>query len=120
MDDVARLARVYAWSRIAIGVAITAAPRLVTPWLAEPAATGAIRMVGVRDLGLGMLALVDPGATTWRRTMALCAATDAADALVAVRRAQLGHRRARLAAVAGAVGASVGVALAARGPTTGW
>ena len=116
-----RAARLYAWSRVGVGVALTVAPSLAVPSLADRGSLGAIRLVGVRDLALGVHALTVPG-SGWRRTM-LCAAADTADVVVAAKRARLGHRRAWLAIVTAAAGAAAGAATGvalALAPPTGW
>jgi len=63
-----RAARLYAWSRVGVGAALTVAPSMAVPSLAERGSLGAIRLVGVRDLALGVHALTVPG-SGWRRTM---------------------------------------------------
>jgi len=67
-----RAARLYAWSRVGVGVALTVAPSMAVPSLADRGSLGAIRLVGVRDLALGVHALTVPG-SGWRRTMLWCA-----------------------------------------------
>lgn len=111
-----RAARLYAWSRVGVGVALTVAPSMAVPSLADRGSLGAIRLVGVRDLAWGVYALTVPG-SGWRRTMLWCAAADTADVVVAAQRARLGHRRAWLAVVTAAAGAATGVALAPAPPT---
>ena len=50
-----RAARLYAWSRVGVGVALTVAPSLAVPSLADRGSLGAIRLVAVRDLALSRL-----------------------------------------------------------------
>ena len=85
-----RGAQLLAASRVALGVAVLAAPEQVTErWLGEHAANPVVRYLarslGARDLALGILALTtveDP--ELGPRTQALCAVADSVDALATV------------------------------------
>ena len=85
-----RGAQLLAASRVALGVAVLAAPEQVTErWLGEHAANPVVRYLarslGARDLALGILALMtveDP--ELGPRTQALCAVADSVDALATV------------------------------------
>ncbi len=85
-----RGARVLAFSRAALGVAVLMAPERVTRrWLGEHAEQPAVRYLarslGARDLALGVLALAtleDP--ELGPRTQAWCAVADSVDALATI------------------------------------
>jgi hypothetical protein len=98
--------RIYACSRIAAGTGLVLAPRLGARLLGDPGAGHVTRLLGARDLLLGLGALLAPSGTpAWRRATALCAAADAADALVSATRIRQEGGRAlgvTLAALAGA------------------
>ncbi len=100
----------YAWSRIAAGAGLVLAPRLGGRILGDPEADHTTRLLGIRDVLLGVAAvLAPPQSATWRRATALCAAADAADALVSATRLRRGGLQALGATVAAVAGSATGV-----------
>ncbi len=111
MIPIAAVGRAYGLGRLAIGTALVVAPSLGARLLAEPGARQSVRLLGVRDVLLGVDALLaSPGSRSWRRAMALGAAGDAADAIVsAIRFRRTRRASAALMAAAGTAGAAVGL-----------
>lgn len=109
-----RLARLIAGGRVAVGVALIAAPAVagrgwIGPDSERPGAQAILRAVGIRDLILGMLTLHVAGRPgVGPRTVATCALADIVDlgALLAARDALPGSAVAGTGAIAG--GAAVG------------
>lgn len=85
MAAAAHAARAIAAGRVLAGVSLLAAPaRAGRPWLGEdasrPATQAALRMLGARDLVLGLLTLHVAGREgVGYRTVATCAVVDAVD-----------------------------------------
>ncbi len=48
-------ARQHGMSRMAVGTALALRPGRATPWLADPSASTALRLLGIRDLVPGVL-----------------------------------------------------------------
>lgn len=103
--------------RVALGVTALAVPDLLLTGLLGPDQGGRrrpalrmfARMLGVRDLALGMATLAsldDP--PTRRRLVALSAAADAVDGLVTIRQTAVGRRTRRLVAASAFVAAAAG------------
>jgi hypothetical protein len=112
--SVENLGRTYALARVAAGAGLMSAPRLGGRILGDPTAIDTVRLLGVRDVLLGVHALRSaPGSPSWRRSMALCALADIADAATSLRRA--GRNPLGLAvAVTATVGAATGLWIARR------
>jgi hypothetical protein len=102
--------RLYAWSRIAAGAGLVLAPRLGGRLLGDPEADHTTRLLGIRDVLLGVAAvLAPPQSTAWRRATALCAAADAADAVVGATRLRRGEAHALGVTAAALTGAATGL-----------
>ncbi len=115
-DDLSRLALLAARSRSAIGLALAVAPRLTSPiWLGSSTrlTRGLVRMIGVRELALGLGTVNElregtsgPGWLGWG------AVADAVDAVVCLATPGL-PRRARVIGL-GAAASGIGHLLLAR------
>jgi len=113
-------ARWYALTRVGLGVALVAVPRVMEGWVGavarRPETKVLTRITGARDLALGLgtlLALRE--ATPARRWLQVAAAVDATDALaslVALR--HLTARRSLPAAILAGGGAATGAWLSGR------
>jgi hypothetical protein len=105
--------RAYALARIGTGAVLTIAPRLGGRLLGDIPAFVTVRLLGVRDVLLGVDALIAPAASpSWRRAMVLCALADTADAVTGANRL---HRRepfAFLVTMAAGAGAATGMWIA--------
>jgi hypothetical protein len=79
------IGRAYTALRLGAGVGLLVAPRLGARLIGDPRQRAAVgRLLGVRDLALVAAVVASPpGSTAWRRAMGVCAAADAADAIVA-------------------------------------
>ncbi len=120
MTDHRQAARWYALSRVGLGAALLAMPRVVEGWVGpvgqRPEAKVLTRVAAARDvaLGLGALLALREGAPA-RRWLQLAAASDAADAaasLTALR--HLTARRSLPVAALAAGGAATGIWLSGR------
>ena len=116
------VAGLYASGRLALGVSVVVAPRVLEGWVGplahQPAGKVLARAFGARDaaLGLGALLGLQAGMPV-RRWLQLAAGVDAADALVSLAGTRhLGPRRALPPAVLGLAGAATGAWLAGRVP----
>jgi hypothetical protein len=115
-DDLSRLALLVARGRSAIGLALAVAPGLTSPlWLGSstPLARALVRMIGVREIALGLGTVNElregtngPGWLSWG------AVADAVDAIVCLTTPGF-PRRARLVGL-GAAASGVGHLLLAR------
>ena len=121
MDD-RQVARLYATTRVGIGVVLLLAPKVMAGWIgpvaARPETRVLTRITGARDAALGvgaLLALAD--GTPVRRWLQLAAAVDAADALASLGGVRhLTARRGLPAAGLAAGGAAAGAWLSGRLP----
>lgn len=112
VPDPRLVARLYAFSRIGLGALMALGPTAATrPWIGDvarvPGVRSALRVLGVRDALLGVAVLGTPdGGVLRRRALLLCAAADAADAVVTagdyVRARRAGQALAALTAAGGA------------------
>jgi hypothetical protein len=111
--------RAYALARIGIGAALMTLPSLGARLLGDTTAFGTVRLLGVRDVLLGVNALVAPHESpSWRRAMVLCALSDAADAVTSANRARRREPLALFGTMAAGAGAATGTWIA-RYPATG-
>jgi hypothetical protein len=113
--DPRSLARMYGMSRVGLGAVLALFPSAARPWTGvvarNPDAHGPLRVLGVRDALLGVAVLGTPEGSRHRRgALLLCAAADAADAVVTladfVRTKRPG---AALASLTAAGGAAIGL-----------
>jgi hypothetical protein len=114
--DAAPIGRAYGLARIGVGAGFLLVPRVGARLLGDQLAERTVRLLGVRDVLLGVDAfLAAPGSRAWRRAMALGAAADAADAVVTAGR--LGHRALfpRIVLLSAVLSAATGAWLAAQG-----
>lgn len=101
--------RAYALTRVGAGLALVVAPALGGRLLGDTTARHSVRLMGVRDALLGIDALLAaPESPSWRRSMALCAVADAADAVVSAGRIRRGEPVALVVAMTAAAGAATG------------
>lgn len=111
------LGRGYGLARVGAGAGLLLAPRLGARLLGDPGATRTVRLLGVRDLLLGIDALLaPPGSRAWRRAMALGAAADAADAVITARRSRDREPFARIVLLSAITGMATGAWLAVSPP----
>lgn len=107
------IGRAYALARVGVGVGMVTAPGLGGRLLGESKATVTVRLLGVRDVLLGVEALLaSPGSPSWRRAMVLCALADAADAVTSASRVHRREPLAVLVAMAASAGAATGMWIA--------
>ena len=116
MPSITSTGRAYALARLAVGTVLMVAPGFGGRLLGDPNATRTIRLLGVRDMLLGVEALIAaPGSPSWRRSMVLGAVADAADAAMTAGRLRRREPFSLLVFTSAATAAMTGLLIARSG-----
>ena len=70
--DHRKTARRLGWASLALGAPLIAAPRRIATVIGvddDPRSSGALRAVGIRELGQGLVILASPGKAVWTRVL---------------------------------------------------